>query len=87
MTKKDLVAIAKKLAANCAQDSLEEILQSYRFIALEHANEVFSAKCKEAIELNAEVKKLQNNMQLSFWEACLWIKLFASREMLASPFQ
>jgi len=67
MTKKDLVAIAKKLAANCAQDSLEEILQSYRFIALEHSNEIFSAKCKEAIATNAEVKKLQVESGVSGW--------------------
>ena len=58
MPNKDLVTIAKKLAKNCAQDCLEEILTSNRFAALEHNNAVFNAKCAEAVGINANLEKL-----------------------------
>jgi len=59
LTKEELVAVAKKFAANCAQDALEEVLQSYRYIALDKVSNLFSAKCREAMTISADLKKLR----------------------------
>ena len=59
LSQEDLVAVAKKLAQRCAQDTLEEVLHSYRSAAQEKNRSLFNEKYEEVIALNAELKKLR----------------------------
>lgn len=63
LTKEELVAMAKKLAANCAQDALEEVLQRYRYIALEKVSNLFPEKCREAMTISADLTKLRHEVR------------------------
>ena len=59
LTKKHVVDVALKLVGNCAQDTLEEALQSCRYSALDNSQRVYNEKCKEAIILNQKVQHLR----------------------------
>ena len=59
LPKKDVVAIALQLVANCAQDALEEALGRYRLPALQKLNENMDTKCKELIDLTSQMQKVQ----------------------------